>query len=190
MEVIGMTKSIISLEESMSKGREIKGLRLHGHFLEGIGYRRCEVGVRKDAPDKWVVYTSSFIDGKELASWDIVEFPCGTCAVAFRECVVFGDGDAECYTHAQGGFSDGDTYAARVAVLCCFFGLSEADFASLPLVSKSRLFKVAHLLSTGQLTWEKVARAIEAAEQLRSQLSLSWKETIDEFYREVKQIVV
>jgi len=183
-KVIRSSKEIVGIE--MKVGDEFDA----GYIPAGSAYRRCRVTVRKDAPDRWSVYAISFLGGEKLTAWDILAFQCETCAKAFALCVVYGDKYAGCHIHEQDGFSDADTYAARVAVLCCLFGLSKADYATLPRGAMDRLAWIARLVSDGQLTWERVLRAIEVAEQLRSKRSLSIEGTISTFYSEATKIIV
>jgi len=155
-----------------------------GNIPATVAYRRCRVTVRKDATDCWTVYAVAFKGSEKLAAWEIRSFPCETCAKAFGLCLVFGDGYAECSTHGQTGFHDGDTFAGRLAVLCCLMGIDKATYDSLSGGSTHRLAWVARLISDGQLTWQKVVRAIEVAEQFALQRGISLDGAISTFYAE------
>jgi len=161
-----------------------------GYVPAGAAHRRCRVTVRKDAKDCWTVYAVAFKGSEKLAAWNILSFPCETCAKAFGLCLVFGDGYAECSVHGQTGFHAGDTFAGRLAVLCCLMGIDKATYNSLAGGSTHRLAWVARLISDGQLTWQKVVRAIEVAEQFKSQRGLSWDGAISTFYAEAMKIEV
>ena len=161
-----------------------------GNIPAAVAYRRCRVTVRKDAADQFTVYAVAFKGSEKLADWDIRSFPCETCAKAFGLCLVFGDGYAECVVHARDGFHDGDTFTGRLAVLCCLMGIDKATYNSLSGGSTHRFAWVARLISDGQLTWQKVVRAIEVAEQFKSQRGLSWDGAISTFYAEAMKIEV
>jgi len=187
----------LDMAKVVRSSKEIAGIEMKvgdewdaGYIPAGAAHRRCRVTVRKDAPYRWSVYAISFLGNKKLASWDILTFQCETCAKAFASCVVSKDKNAECPIHKQDGFSDSDTYTARVAVLCCLFGLSQADFVSLPPDAIWMLLSAAHRISDSRLTWQHVMKAIKVAEQLRSKYSLSWEVTMIKFYYKVEQVLL
>jgi len=190
VEVIDMAKVVKPSKEIVGVDDFVGTEWDAGYIPAGSAYRRCRVTVRKDAPYKWSVYAISFLGNKKLTSWDILTFQCETCAKAFASCVVSKDKNAECPIHKQDGFSDADIYAARLAVLCCLFGLSQADFVSLPPGAIGELHSAARLISNSQLTWQHVMKAIKVAEQLRSKYSLSWEVTMIRFYHKIEQVLL
>jgi len=161
-----------------------------GYIPVGAAHRRCRVTVRKDAADCWTVYAVAFKGSEKLADWDILSFPCETCAKAFGLCLVFGDGYAECSVHGKDGFHEGDTFAGRLAMLCCLMGIDKATYNSLSTGSTHRIAWVARLISDGQLTWGKVIKAWEFAEQFSLQRGISLDGAISTFYAEAVKFEV
>ncbi len=161
-----------------------------GYVPFGAAHRRCRVTVRKDAKNRWTVYAVAAKGDFKLAAWDILQFPCETCAKAYSLSLVFGDGYAECSVHGQTGFHAGDTFTGRLAMLCCLMGIDKATYNSLSTGSMHRLSWLARLISDGQLTWQRVIRAWEFAEQFSSQRGLSLDGAISTFYAEAVKFEV
>jgi len=155
-----------------------------GYVPFGAAFRRCRVTVRKDAKKLWTVYALASKGGIKLASWEILSFPCETCAKAFALDLVFGDGYASCIVHERSGFHEGDTFAGRVAILCCLMGIDKATYNSLTTGSIHRIAWVVSLISDKLWTWQYVVRAWEFAENFASQRGLSLDSTISTFYAE------
>ena len=155
-----------------------------GYIPAGAAHRRCRVTVRKDADDCWTVYAVAAKGDFKLAAWNILSFPCETCAKAFGLCLVFGDGYAECVVHARDGFHEGDTFAGRVVMLCCLMGIDKATYNALSVGSRHRISWVARLISDRQIEWQKAIRAWEFAEQFMRQRGISLDGAISAFYAE------
>jgi hypothetical protein len=153
-------------------------------------FRRCRVTVRKDAKKLWTVYALAFKGDKKLATWEILRFPCEICAKAFALDLVFGDGYASCAVHNRDGFHDGDTFAGRVAMLCCLMGIDKATFYSLQGDSMHRICRVARLIGDKQLTWQRAIMAWELAEQFAKQRRLSLDSAISTFYAKAVKVEV
>jgi len=161
-----------------------------GYVPFGAAHRRCRVTVRRDGKKLWTVYAVAFRGDFKLASWDILSFPCETCAKAFGLDLVFGDGYASCVVHGREGFHEGDTFAGRFAMLCCLMGIDKATYNSLNEGSMHRLSWVARLICDGQLTWQHTIKAWEFAEQFARQKGLSLDGAISTFYAEATKIEV
>jgi len=177
-KVVRATKDIMGVEPKVGDEWDA------GYVPFGCAYRRCRVTVRKDATGCWTVYAVAAKGNGKLASWDILSFPCETCAKAFGLCLVFGDGYAECSVHGKGGFHDGDTFSGRLAMLCCLMGIDKATYNALQEGSMHRIAWVARLVSDRQIEWQRVIRAWEFAEQFSSQRGLSLDGAISTFYAE------
>jgi hypothetical protein len=161
-----------------------------GYVPFGAAFHRCRVTVRKDSEKLWTVYALASKGDTKLATWEILQFPCETCAKAYGLDLVFGDGYASCIVHNRTGFHEGDTFAGRVAMLCCLMGIDKATYNSLQVGSTHRISWVARLISDKQLTWQHVIRAWEFAEQFASQKGLSLDSAIGTFYAEAMKVEV
>jgi len=179
VRVVRSSKEIMGVEDAVGSEWDA------GYVPFGATHRHCRVTVRKDAADCWRVYAVAAKGDEKLASWDILSFPCETCAKAFALCLVFGDDYAACVNHGQDEFNEANTYAGRLAILCCLMGISEADYAHLSGGAMHRIYEVARLISLGQIEWQKAIRAWELAEQFRYQRGISLDGAVSAFYAEV-----
>jgi hypothetical protein len=161
-----------------------------GYVPFGAAFRRCRVTVRKDSEKLWTVVAVASKGGTKLATWKILQFTCETCAKAYGLDLIFGDGYASCIVHNRDGFHEGDTFAGRVAMLCCLMGIDKATYNSLQVGSTHRISWVARLISDRQLTWQHAIRAWEFAENFVSQRGLSLDSAIGTFYAEAMKVEV
>jgi hypothetical protein len=160
-----------------------------GYIPDVYFYRRCCVTVCKDSEKLWTVYAVAFKGDITLATWEILQFPCETCAKAFALDLVFGDGYASCAVHNRDGFHEGDTFAGRVAMLCCLMGIDKATYNSLLIDSTHRIAWVTRLINDRQLPWQHAIRAWEFAENFASQRGLSLDSAIVIFYAEAVKVI-
>jgi hypothetical protein len=190
--VIEMAKTLVirSSSEILGIKEPVGSERCAGYVPIAASHRCCRVTVRKDGEKLWTVYAVAFKGDTKLATWEILQFPCENCAMAFALDLVFGDGYASCIAHERSSFHEGDTFAGRVAMLCCLMGIDKATYNSLQVGSTHRISWVARLISDGQLTWQHAIRAWEFAEQFTNQRGLSLDSAISTFYAEAMKVEV
>jgi hypothetical protein len=184
--VIEMAKTLVirSSSEILGIKEPVGSERCAGYVPIAASHRCCRVTVRKDGEKLWTVYAVAFKGDTKLATWEILQFPCENCATAFALDLVFGDGYASCIAHERSSFHEGDTFAGRVAMLCCLMGIDKATYNSLTTGSIHRIAWVVSLISDKLWTWQYVVRAWEFAENFASQRGLSLDSAISTFYAE------
>ncbi len=133
-----------------------------GYVPNGCAYRRVRVTVRKDATDKWTVFSVGYRGAEKFDEHVITVLPCETCAKAFALCLVFGSGYAACVDHH--GVDDGALFDGTVAVLLSAMSIGRS-WDALDEGSRHRILWAARQIADGQLDWQKAINAWERTEQ-------------------------
>ncbi len=158
MQKVRSTKAIMGIEPAIGSEWDA------GYLPAAYVHRAVRVTVRKDAADRWVIYTLSRKGTETLDCVTITTLPCETCAKALALCLTFGQDYAECCEHQRDAITPDALFDGTVALLRCALGLSSA-WASLDDGARQRLLWTARELLDGVKRWEKVMAAWDYVRQ-------------------------